>query len=262
MLAGFTGRYWVAAAAVITVSAAVLGAAAVRMFFHVPGQRIAVVMLIAVVTMSLAAPGIGRRLAKVPHQSFDSITGKDMYTRAPGEPEDTITPVADAPHDITLRGEQLAEVAGRSNRVLTGLLLGVALVQLGSSWCAIQPGVGTQWTFVVVTATIALIGVLRARAFRDRRHAITVVCGAALSLFAIPAHYALAADAASAGALWAAACVLGIALCALLGGAVVPTRTFSEPVREIVEYFEYVATTAVIVFAAWAIDLLHFVRYH
>ena len=262
LLARFTGRYWVAAAAVITVSAAVLAAAAARMFFNVPGQRIAVVMLIAVLTVSLAAPSIGRQLAKVPRQGFDSITGKDMYTRAPGEPEDTITPVADAPHDITLRGEQVAEVAQRSNRVLTGLLLGNAMVQLGSSWCTIHPGVGTQWMFVVVTATIALIGVLRARAFRDRRHAITVVGGATLSLFAIPAHYGLAADAASAAALWAAACVLGIALCAVLGGVVVPTRTFSEPVREIVEYLEYVATTAVIVFAAWAINLVHFVRYH
>jgi hypothetical protein len=56
--------------------------------------------------------------------------------------------------------------------------------------------------------------------------------------------------------------VLGIAVCALLGGLVIPSRAFSEPIRELVEYVEYVATTAVIVFAAWAIDLLHFVRYH
>lgn len=262
LVARFTSRYWVASAAVITVSVAVLAAAAARMFFNVGGQRIATVMLIAVLTVSLAAPAIGRQLARVPRQSFDSITGKDMYTRAPGEPEDTISPVADAPHDITLRGEALAEVARRSNRVLTGLLLGNALVQIGSSWCAIHAGAGSQWPFVVVAATVALIGVLRARAFRDRRHAITVVAGAALSLFAIPVHYGLAAPAASATGLWAGAVVLGIAGCALLGGMVIPTRAFSEPVREIVEYLEYLATTAVIVFAAWAIDLLHFVRYH
>ena len=262
LVARFTSRYWVAAAAVITVSVAVLAASAARMFFTVPGQRIATVMLIAVLTVSLAAPAIGRQLAKVPRQSFDSITGKDMYTRAPGEPEDTITPVADAPHDVTLRGEELAEVARRSNRVLTGLLLGNALVQVGSSWCAIHPGVGSQWPFVVVVATVAVILVLRARAFRDRRHAITVVTGGAVSLFAIPVHYGIAADAASVTGLWAAAVVLGIAVCALLGGTVIPNRNFSEPVRELVEYVEYVATTGVIVFAAWAIDLLHFVRYH
>jgi type VII secretion integral membrane protein EccD len=83
VLARFTSRYRVASAAVITVSVALLGAAAARMFFDVPGQRIATVMLIAVLTVSLAAPAIGRQLAKVPRQSFDSITGKDMYTRAP-----------------------------------------------------------------------------------------------------------------------------------------------------------------------------------
>jgi len=123
--------------------------------------------------------------------------------------------------------------------------------------------VGTQWTFVVVVACIALIGVLRARAFRDRRHAIIVVAGAALSLFAVPAHYGLAANpASSAPILWAAAVVVAIALGALVAGAVVPTRVFSEPVREVAEYLEYVATAVVVVFAAWAIDLVQFVRYH
>ena len=84
----------------------------------------------------MVAPSIGRRLAKVPRQSFDSITGKDMYSRGRASPEDTISPVADSPRDITLRGEQVAEVAQRSNRVLMGVLLGTALVQVVASSCA------------------------------------------------------------------------------------------------------------------------------
>ena len=191
-----------------------------------------------------------------------SITGKDMYERTPADPEDTISPVADSPRDITLTGEQVGEVARRSNRVLMGVLVGNALTQLVASWCAIHPGVGTQWTFVVVAAVVALIAVLRARAFRDRRHAITVVTGAALSLFAIPAHYGFAANPASSAGLWAAAAIVAIALADLLVGAIVPTRVFSEPVREIAEYLEYVATAVVVVFAAWAIHLIQFVRYH
>ena len=75
-----------------------------------------------------------------------------------------------------------------------------------------------------------------------------------------PRHYGFAADPTTTGALWAGAAVLAIALGALLAGAIVPTHMFSEPVREIVEYAEYVATTLVIVFAAWTIDLLHFVE--
>jgi type VII secretion integral membrane protein EccD len=262
-LGKLTGRYWTATTAVVTISVPVLGAALARMFFAVPGQRIAMVVLIGVLTVSLAAPAIGRRLAKVPRQSFESITGKDMYERTPADPEDTISPVADSPRDITLTGEQVGEVARRSNSVLMGVLVGNALIQVVASWCAVHPGVGTQWTFVVVAASIALIAVLRARAFRDRRHAITVVTGATLSLFAIPAHYGLAANPASpAAVLWAAAAIVAIALAALLAGAIVPTRVFSEPVREIAEYLEYVATALVVVFAAWAIHLIQFVRYH
>jgi type VII secretion integral membrane protein EccD len=262
-LGKLTGRYWTATTAVIAVSVPVAGAAIARMFFDVPGQRIAVVVLVGVLTVSLAAPAIGRRVAKVPRQSFESVTGKDMYERTPADPEDTISPVADSPRDITLTGEQVGQVARRSNRVLMGVLLGNAATQVAASWGAIHPGVGTQWTFVVVVGVIALIAVLRARAFRDGRHAITVVAGAALSLFAIPAHYGFAAGPASGAAqLWAAAAIVAIAAAALVAGAVVPTRVFSEPVREIAEYLEYVATALVVVFAAWAIHLVQFVRYH
>jgi ABC-type phosphate/phosphonate transport system permease subunit len=62
--------------------------------------------------------------------------------------------------------------------------------------------------------------------------------------------------------LWAAAAVLAIALGALLAGAMVPSRSFSEPVREVAEYLEYVATVVVVVFAAWTINLIQFARYH
>lgn len=262
-LAKLSGRYWVAATTVVMVSVAGLGSAGARMFFAVPGQRIAVVMLVGVLTACLAAPGIGRRLAHVPRQSFESITGKDMYERSASDPEDTISPVADSPRDITLTGQQVGEIALRSNRVLMGLLLGTALTQVAASGFAVHPGVGTQWTFVVVTVCIALITVLRARAFRDRRHAITLVAGAALSLFAVPARYGFAANPGATGVVLAsAAAVVGIALAALLAGAIVPTYMFSEPIREVVEYAEYVATTVVVVFAAWTIDLIQFVRYH
>jgi type VII secretion integral membrane protein EccD len=263
LLARFTGRYWVGVSAVVTMTAAVFGAATVRMFLGIPGQRIAVVMLIAVLVASRVAPALGLWMARVPKQSFGSITGRDLFSRAPGQPEDTLSPLPDAPHDVTLRGEQIAEVALRSNRVLTGALLGIAVVQVAASWLAIHPGVCSQWPCAVVVAVVALIAVLRARAFRDRRHAITVVCGAALSLIALPAHYGLAAGGVStATGLWSAVVVLGVAVCALIAGAVVPSHIFSEPIREVVEYSEYVATTLIIPFAAWAIGLLHYIRYH
>jgi type VII secretion integral membrane protein EccD len=263
MLARFTGRHWTAAAVLLTVGVAGLGAAAVRMFFDVAGQRIAIVMLIAVLVAARAAPVMGLWMARVPRQTFGSITGRDVFARAPGQPEDTVSPVASGPHDVTLRGDQVAEVARRSNRVLTGVLLGTGVVELVSSWWAIHPGAGRQWPFVAVVSVVALILVLRARAFRDRRHAITVVCAASLSLIAIPAHYGLAAEAAATvTGLWAAAAVLGVAVAGLLVGATVPGHVFSPPVRQVVEYLEYVLTALVVPFAAWAIGLLSYVRYH
>ena len=42
----------------------------------------------------------------------------------------------------------------------------------------------------------------------------------------------------------------------------VPSHIFSEPIREVVEYSEYLATALIIPFAAWAIGLLHYIRYH
>lgn len=263
VVARLSGRYWIAATTLATLGVAVIGAATARMFFNVPGQRIAIVVLVGVLTVSYVASTIGRRLAKVPRQSFESITGKDMYERNPGDPEDTISPVADGPRDITLTGEQVGEIARRSNRVLMGVLLGNAIAQIGATWCAIHPGVGTQWSFVAVPTAIAFIQVLRARGFRDRRHAITVVCGAALSLFMIPAHYGLAAGPTdTAAALISAAIIVGIAVTALLAGAIVPTHMFSEPVREVVEWLEYLGTIAVVILASWTIELLQFTRYH
>ncbi|KAA0093694.1 type VII secretion integral membrane protein EccD [Mycolicibacterium sp. P1-18] len=258
-----TGRYRVAAAAVTTVAAAGIGAGLVRMFFDVPGQRIAVVTLVVVLVASVMSSHLARAMAKVPRQSFRSITGDDLFARAPGQPEDTLSPVADAPDDVTLRGEQVGEMALRSNRVLRGVLTGIAAVQVTASWFAIHPGHGSQWPFVAVVTTCALISVLRARAFRDRRCSITLVVGATLSLFAIPTHVALAADAtATATGLWCAAVVLALAAAALTAGVLVPKRMFSETFRELVEYLEYALYVLVVPFAAWAIGYLQYVRNH
>ena len=154
-------------------------------------------------------------------------------------------------------------MARRSNRVLTGVLAGIAIVEVAASIAAVNPGQPSQWPKIVIVAVVALILILRARAFRDRGHAITMVCGAALSLFAIPAHYGLAADpAVTATGLWSGAAVVAVALGALLAGTFVPSHYFSNPVREAVEYLEYVLYALVIPFAAWAIGLLHYVRYH
>jgi hypothetical protein len=56
--------------------------------------------------------------------------------------------------------------------------------------------------------------------------------------------------------------VLGIAGCVVLAGVVVPPHVFSETVREVVEYLEYLLCVLIIPFSAWAIGLLQYVRLH
>ena len=95
--------------------------ALVRMYWDVPGPRIAVAVLVAVLVAVSAAPTIALRMANVPRQTFGSITGRDIFARAPGQPEDTVSPVEDGPpSDVTLTrragGRRCAQVQHGADR--------------------------------------------------------------------------------------------------------------------------------------------------
>lgn len=264
LLVGFTGRYRTVTAAIVTASFAAAAVALVRMYWDVPGSRIAVALLVAVLVAVSAAPTIALRMANVPRQAFGSITGRDIFARAPGQPEDTVSPVADGPpSDVTLTGEQVAAAARKSNTVLTGVLLGVAAVGVPASWVAVTPDGERQWAQLVVLGAVAAILILRARAFRDRRHAIILVAIAVAGLIGAAAKYGLHAPPNDTSAtLMAAGVALGIAALGLVAATVVPPRVFSPPVRKIVEYTEYILLALVVPFAAWALGILQYIRYH
>ncbi len=264
LLVRFTGRYRTAGAAIITAAFGAAVVALVRMYWDVPGPRVAVAVLVAVLVAVSAAPTISLRMANVPRQTFGSITGRDIFARAPGQPEDTVSPVEGGPpSDVTLSGAQVAAAARRSNTVLTGVLLGVAAVAVPASWVAVTPHGEREWAQLVVLATVAVILILRARAFRDRRHAIILIAIAVTALIGAAAEYGLqsAPDDTSA-TLIAAGVALGIAALGLAAATVVPPRVFSPPVRKIVEYTEYVLLALVVPFAAWTLGILQYIRYH
>ena len=221
-------------------------------------------MLVAVLVAVSAAPTIALRMANVPRQTFGSITGRDIFARAPGQPEDTVSPVEDGPpSDVTLPGEQVAAAARKSNTVLTGVLLGVAAVAVPASWFAVTPDGEREWAQLVVLGAVAAILILRARAFRDRRHAIILVGVAVTALIGAAAKYGLqAAPTDTATTLIAAGAALGIAALGLVAATVVPPRVFSPPMRKIVEYTEYILLALVVPFAAWALGILQYIRYH
>ena len=264
LLVRFTGRFWTAAAAIVTAGFGAAVIALVRMYWEVPGPRIAVAVLVAVLVAVSAAPAIALRMANVPRQTFGSITGRDIFARAPGQPEDTVSPVEDGPpSDVTLTGEQVAAAARRSNTVLTGVLLGVAAVGVTAAWVAVTPDGERQWAQLVVLGVVAAILILRARSFRDRRHAIILVLTAVAGLLAAAAKYGLhAAPGDTSLTLITAGAALGIAALGLVAATLVPPRVFSPPVRKIVEYSEYILLALVVPFAAWALGILQYVRYH
>lgn len=264
LLVRFTGRYWTAAAAIMTAGFGAAVVALVRMYWDVPAPRIGVAVLIAVLVGVSSAPTIALRMANVPRQTFGSITGRDIFARAPGQPEDTVSPVEDGPpSDVTLTGEQVAAAARKSNTVLTGVLLGIAAVAVPAAWVTVTPHGEREWAQLVVLGAVAAILILRARAFRDRRHAITLVGIAVVGLIGAAAKYGLEAPADdTAMTLIAAGAALGVAALGLVAATVVPPRIFSPPIRKVVEYTEYILLALVIPFAAWALGILQYVRYH
>ena len=261
VVCGKTTRTRLIPAAIVTMLVPACGAAAARMLLEVPGQRIAITTLIGVLIASRIAPTVGLWMARVPRQPFGRITGEDIFAALPGQPHGSVSPVEPAPHDRTPSGQQIGELAVRSNRVLAGIVAGVAVVEVAGSVGAINPGQSRQWPFIAVTAVVALALLLRGRAFRHRWHAILTTVGAALSLYVIPAHYGLAAGGVR-PALTAAAVILGIAAVGVAVGAVIPARHFAPPARIAVEFTEYVLLCLVIPFAAWAVGLYTFVRLH
>jgi type VII secretion integral membrane protein EccD len=264
LLVRFTGRFWTAAAAIVTAAFGVAVVALVRMYWDVPAPRIGVAVLIAVLVAVSAAPTIALRLANVPRQTFGSITGRDIFARAPGQPEDTISPVEDGPpSDVTLTGDQVAAAARKSNTVLTGVLLGVATLAVPAAWVAVTPHGDREWAQLAVLAAVSAILILRARAFRDRRHAIILVGIAVTGLLGAAAKYGLNAAADdTAMTLVAAGAAFAIAALGLAAATLVPPRIFSPPLRKVVEYSEYILLALVVPFAAWALGILQYVRYH
>ena len=115
----------------------------------------------------------------------------------------------------------------------------------------------------MVLGAVAAVLILRARAFRDRRHAIILVGIAVTALIGAAAKYGLEAAANDTTmTLIAAGAALGIAALGLVAATAVPPRIFSPPIRKIVEYTEYILLALVIPFAAWALGILQYIRYH
>lgn len=257
------------AATVVTLS--VIGAliAGTRMFTDAPAQRLglgALVMLLVSLTIS---PTVALWAARIRPPHFGSVTGRDLFHRGDGLPIDVVAPVddddADSDSDISADStpscSQITEAAQRASGVLTGICLGNAIALPPAIWATITPGGPHGWATTTLAALFVLIFISRARAFADRRQAVTLVCGAVAGFCTGVIRYAIDPQANSATALIVASTVLLVFGAAALAAALwVPGTRFTPLVRMVAEWLELAAIVAALPLAAWIGGLFTWVR--
>ena len=179
-----TDRRTTAAAGVVTAFGLGTVIAAARMWRPVPAQWLGMCALVALLFLLTLAPTFALWAARLRPPHFGSITGRDLFRRNDGMPVDAVAPVdeeadEETDPDTTPRGASIAAAARRANGVLTGICVGLAVVFPVAVWMTLMPGQPRGTAAAVLVGLFVVILISRARAFADRRQAVTLVCGAA-----------------------------------------------------------------------------------
>ncbi|MCV7040504.1 type VII secretion integral membrane protein EccD, partial [Mycolicibacterium moriokaense] len=130
---------------------------------------------------------------------------------------------------------------------------------LGGAIGVVWPGQGRWWLATVYVVIIAIILVLRGRAFTTRSQAVLVVATGLLMLLAVAVKYALVWPAAG---YWAVGVIVALGVAGLVIAATVPQRVFSPIFRKLVEWGEYLLIVLVIPLQLWLLNLYYLVRNH
>ena len=261
-----TDRRTAFAAGVVTAVGIGTAIAAARMWRPVPAQWLGMCTLVALLFLLTLAPTFALWAARLRPPHFGSITGRDLFRRNDGMPVDAVAPVdeeavEETDPDTTPRGASIAAAARRANGVLTGICVGLAVVFPVAVWMTLMPGQPRGTAAAVLVGLFVVILISRARAFADRRQAVTLVCGAAAGVCAAAARSVIQQQGMSLAALfWAAVIVIGFGAAALAAALLVPVTRFTPLVRMVTEWAELVAIVAALPLAAWIGGLFTWVR--
>lgn len=244
--------------AVVTVSGILAAIAAVRMFWPVSVQVLAICVLVGLLVLVRMAPLIALWVARVRPPHFGSITGRDLFARREGMPVDTVSPVSEDETededneltDSTARGAAIAASARLVNAVQIGVCVGVSVVLPGAVWGVLTPGRPGAWLAVLVAGLVAGIFITQGRGFAAKYQAIALVCGACAAVGAGVVKYALVARNVEAGLLWPAVAVAVFAASGLAAALVVPATRFRPIIRLTVEWVEVLALVVLLPAAA------------
>lgn len=224
--------------------------------------------LVALVAMLTAGPTVALWVADIHPPHFGSITGRDLFRRCAGMPDDAVGPVADpsgvdddANLDLTARGTEIAQAAIRANAVLSGICNGTAVVLPAAAWTVLVPGQERSIPAAILVVLLIVIFISRARAFSDRYQAVALVIGGCSAACCGIAKYTLNQPISGDVRFMVASlvlCAFGIA--AMFAAIVVPITRFTPMVRMIAEWLEIVAIIIALPLAAWISGLFAWVR--
>lgn len=263
-----TRRHLRAAATVVTICFIIAVVAGVRMWQPVPAQWLGMCTLVALVAVLTAGPTIALWVADIHPPHFGSITGRDLFRRRAGMPEDAVGPVAeasgtddDANLDLTARGAEIAQAAIRANAVLSGICNGTAVVLPAAAWTVLVPGEDRDIPAAILVVLLIVVFISRARAFSDRYQAVALVIGgcstACLGVTKYVLHQPITGEA---RLVFASLVLCAFGIAAMLTAIVVPITRFTPLVRMIVEWLEIVAIIVALPLAAWISGLFAWVR--
>lgn len=259
VLTMLTGRYVMAFSA-MTVT---LGCTAVVVAIYASGwllrpEQIAVAVLAAMLVVVTFAANIAVLGSGVPGPWFPSVTNRGVFENRPGFPRDTVSPVKRSEAESA---EQVAAWARRGNQIVSGLLLGSAVVAVVAARYAVVPGQPGGWRFLAFTLGICAIFVLRARSFVDRCQSVVLVISAVLGVAMVVDRYAAAPNPPSVSAtLVGVAATLMLVVAGFVAALVIPTARINAPVNRAVEVTEYILLIFVVPWLLWLLNVLAVAR--
>ena len=157
--------------------------------------------------------------------------------------------------------EQITQWARRGTAIVTGLLAGASVVLVAACRFAVQPQIGGGWRFLVFTASICMIFLLRSRSYVDRYQSVILAVGALAGTAMVLGRYASAPVPASVSVtLVCVALAVGLGVAGLLVALVIPKARINAPVNRAVEVSEYVLLILVVPWSIWLLNLLSVVR--
>lgn len=256
-----TGRRLTTYTAIITICTVVTLASLTRMVFDSSPVTLMSCVLLACVLGYQGAPSLSRWLSGIRLPVFPSATSRWVFEARPDLPTTVVLAEGGRPG---LEGpESVREVLGRSERArayLSGLLIGMGVLVVGSLTGLCDPHTGQRWLPVLLAAFTAGFLLLRGRSYVDRWQAITLALTAVILVAAVVMRYVLVLHSPVVLSVGAAILVL-LPAAGLTAAAVVPNTIYSPLFRKLVEWIEYLCLMPIFPLAFWLMNVYAAIRY-